>query len=117
MAEAALLARGIRRRRISLPLRLLPPNPGPSRLLSLLPEDLLGAVLAFGDLRARYVGVTACAFLRDARARISPAHEHALLTRRFPILKMVFFFWENVPASPVPESEEYFRNRDDTLAS
>ena len=61
---------------------------GPSGLLGL-PEDVLGAVLAFGDLRARFVGVAACTLLRDAHARMSPVHEHALLLRRFPILKTV----------------------------
>ena len=60
----------------------------PSRLLAL-PEEVLGALLAFGDLRARYVGVVACASLRDAHARISPAHEHKLLARRYPILKTI----------------------------
>ena len=55
-------------------------------LLSL-PDELVSLVLAYGDLRARFACVAASSQLRDAQGRMSPAHEHRLLVRQFPILK------------------------------
>ena len=52
-----------------------------------LPDDLLAETLSYGDLRARFTCVAACSQLRDAQDRLSPAHEHRLLVREFPILK------------------------------
>ena len=52
-----------------------------------LPDEVLGVVLAYGDLRARFTCVAASSPLRDAHERLSPAHEHKLLARAFPMLK------------------------------
>ena len=52
-----------------------------------LPDEVLGIVLAYGDLGARFTCVAASSPLRDAQDRLSPAHEHKLLVRDFPILK------------------------------
>ena len=52
-----------------------------------LPDEVLQVVLSFGDLRARFTCVAASSPLRDAQERLSPAHEHKLLVRRFPMLK------------------------------
>mmetsp|Transcript_5274 Transcript_5274/g.15540 ORF Transcript_5274/g.15540 Transcript_5274/m.15540 type:complete len:277 (-) Transcript_5274:34-864(-) len=52
-----------------------------------LPDEVLGIVLAYGDLGARFTCVPSSSQLRDAQDRLSPAHEHKLLVRLFPILK------------------------------
>ena len=52
-----------------------------------LPDELLGIVLSYGDLGARFTCVASSSQLRDAQDRLSPAHEHKLLVRLFPILK------------------------------
>jgi len=51
-----------------------------------LPEDVLGAVLQFGDLRARFACVAVSTELRDGHARLSPDHEHKLILSHFPLL-------------------------------
>ena len=51
-----------------------------------LPEDVLGAVLQFGDLRARFACVCSTRELKEGHARLSPEHERKLILRRFPLL-------------------------------
>ena len=66
-------------------------RPARARHVLALPEDVVGTILAFGKLRARYACVVSCTDLRDGHARLAPAHEHSLLKRRFPILRTVLF--------------------------
>ena len=51
-----------------------------------LPEDVLDAVLAFGNLRARFACVAATRQLRDGHARLSPDHERTLVLLHYPLL-------------------------------
>ena len=61
-------------------------RPRIARGLATLPEDVLGAIIAFVDLPMRFTCVAACSTLRDACARQSPRLEHSLVATHFPLI-------------------------------
>ena len=66
--------------------------------LQAFPEDVLGAIIAFVDLPMRFTCVVACRALRDAAAKLSPRLEHALVLKKFPLLRPVVESPQGAPA-------------------
>ena len=66
--------------------------------LQAFPEDVLGAVISFADLPMRFSCVVACRALRDAAAKLSPRLEHALVLKKFPLLRPVVESPQGAPA-------------------
>ena len=66
--------------------------------LQAFPEDVLGAMIAFVDLPMRFTCVVACRALRDAAAKLSPRLEHALVLKKFPLLRPVVESPQGAPA-------------------
>lgn len=62
-----------------------------------LPEDALGAIASFSDIRT-LTCVATCRALRDAAAKLSPRLEHALVLKKFPLLGTVAKSPEGSPA-------------------
>ena len=62
-----------------------------------LPEDALGAIASFSDIRT-LTCVATCRALRDAAAKLSPRLEHSLVLRRYPLLGTVVKSPEGAPA-------------------
>ena len=50
-----------------------------------LPEDALGAIASFSDIKT-LTCIATCRALRDACAKLSPRLEHSLVLKRFPLL-------------------------------
>ena len=62
-----------------------------------LPEDALGAIASFSDIKT-LTCVATCRALRDAAAKLSPRLEHALVLKKFPLLGTVVKSPEGSPA-------------------
>ena len=62
-----------------------------------LPEDALGAIASFSDIKT-LTCVATCRALRDAAAKLSPRLEHALVLKKFPLLGTVVKSPEGAPA-------------------
>ena len=62
-----------------------------------LPEDALGAIASFSDIRT-LTCVATCRALRDAAAKLSPRLEHSLVLKKFPLLGTVVKSPEGSPA-------------------
>ena len=62
-----------------------------------LPEDALGAIASFSDIKT-LTCVATCRALRDAAAKLSPRLEHALVLKKFPLLGTVVRSPEGSPA-------------------
>ena len=62
-----------------------------------LPEDALGAIASFSDIKT-LTCVATCQALRDAAAKLSPRLEHALVLKKFPLLGTVVKSPEGSPA-------------------
>ena len=62
-----------------------------------LPEDALGAIASFSDIKT-LTCVATCRALRDACAKLSPRLEHALVLKKFPLLGTVVKSPEGAPA-------------------
>ena len=62
-----------------------------------LPEDALGAIASFSDIKT-LTCIATCRALRDACAKLSPRLEHALVLKKFPLLGTVLKSPEGAPA-------------------
>ncbi len=62
-----------------------------------LPEDALGAIASFSDIKT-LTCIATCRALRDACAKLSPRLEHALVLKKFPLLGTVVRSPEGAPA-------------------
>ena len=62
-----------------------------------LPEDALGAIASFSDIKT-LTCVATCRALRDAAAKLSPRLEHSLVLKRYPLLGTVVKSPEGAPA-------------------
>ena len=63
-----------------------------------LPEDALGAIASFSDIKT-LTCIATCRALRDACAKLSPRLEHALVLKKFPLLGTVV---KSPEGAPVP---------------
>ena len=68
-----------------------------------LPEDALGAIASFSDIKT-LTCVATCRALRDAAAKLRPRLEHSLVLKRFPLLTTL----ETSPTG-APAPHELFR--------
>ena len=73
-------------------------RPRPASGLQAFPEDVLGGIVSFVDLPMRFTCVVACRALRDAAAKLSPRLEHALVLKKFPLLRPVVESPQGAPA-------------------
>ena len=63
-----------------------------------LPEDALGAIASFSDIKM-LTCIATCRALRDATAKLSPRLEHSLVLKRFPLLTTVASSPNGAPAA------------------